>query len=61
MGFGWLIVLVVVIAVFYFFKNDRQESISAKDILDKRYARGEIDTEEYHKKLKTLEQSKKDN
>lgn len=61
MGFGWLILLVIVVAVFYFLKTDKQENISAKDILDKRYANGEIGTEEYLDKLKILEQSKKEN
>ena len=51
--------IVLVIALIFFFviysrqSNQRQEK-SALDILNARYARGEIDEEEYEKKKKNL-------
>ncbi|HQS67898.1 MAG TPA: SHOCT domain-containing protein [Sulfuricurvum sp.] len=53
MGFGWLIVLLVIILILYVINNNKEEQ-SARDILDKRYANGEIDEEEYKKKRDTL-------
>ncbi|MDH4944174.1 SHOCT domain-containing protein [Sulfurimonas sp. C5] len=56
MGFGWLIFLLIIVAVIYFMRNDKIESKpSAKDILDQRYAAGEIDTEEYLERKKHIE------
>lgn len=40
-------------------QNSETNSGSALDILSKRYARGEIDDEEYERKRKTLTQVKK--
>ncbi len=58
MGFSWLILLGIVIAVVYLLKNgNRQEQLSAKEILDSRYAKGEIDSEEYLERRERLEQS----
>ena len=58
MGFGmWIIPLLFVLLVFYFFKeNNKSEDkhTSAQDILDKRYANGEIDTQEYEEKSNAL-------
>lgn len=58
MGFGmWIIPLLFVLLVFYFLKeNNKSEDkhISAQDILDKRYANGEIDTQEYEEKSNAL-------
>jgi len=53
MGFGWLILILFIAAIFYFINGNKNGDVSAKDILDKRYANGEIDEEEY--------QTKKDN
>lgn len=58
MGFGmWIIPLLFVLLVFYFLKeNNKSEDkrTSAQDILDKRYAKGEIDTQEYEEKSNAL-------
>lgn len=59
MGFGWLIMLLIVVIFIYFFnqifnQNKATRDESARDILDKRYANGEIDEEEYKKKKETL-------
>ncbi len=58
MGFGmWVIPLLFVFLVFYFLKeNNKSEDkhTSAQEILDKRYANGEIDTQEYEEKSKAL-------
>lgn len=58
MGFGmWIIPILFVLLVFYFLKeNNKSEDkhTSAQDILDKRYANGEIDTQEYEEKSNAL-------
>ena len=55
MGFGWLIPILVIVGLFYFL-NDNKENIekSPKEILDIRLAKGEIDKEEYEEYLKVL-------
>lgn len=60
--FNWLIPLVVIIviglSIYMISKNTngkKENKDSVLDILDKRYARGEIDEEEYLKKKKTFE------
>ena len=49
----------VILAIKYFSKDSRSKhkpaSDSAVEILKERYAAGEIDEEEYHKKLKVLQ------
>jgi putative membrane protein len=55
MGFGWLIPILFIVVLFYFINGSKKEGISARDILDKRYAKGEIDEEEYKKKKDELE------
>ncbi len=51
MGFGiWFTLIVFGIFIFYFLKEskkDEEDHSSAQDILDKRYANGEIDTQEF--------------
>ncbi len=58
MGFGmWIIPLLFVLLVFYFLKESNKSEdkhTSAQDILDKRYANGEIDTQEYEEKSNAL-------
>ncbi|HLS06527.1 MAG TPA: SHOCT domain-containing protein [Bacillota bacterium] len=69
MGFNWLwillIVLIIAIAIgalillLKITRENRQiasERIQALNILNERYAKGEISEEEYHQKRKTLEQ-----
>ncbi|WP_309498884.1 hypothetical protein [Sulfurovum sp.] len=58
MGFGmWFIPILLVVILFYFLKkNDKnkKETTSAQDMLDKRYANSEIDTQEYEEKSNIL-------
>ena len=58
MGFGmWLIPVLLVIIVIYLLKDNdkgKDKTSSAQDILDKRYANGEIDTKEYKEKSDAL-------
>ena len=62
MGFGmWFTFILFILIVFYFFKEStksQQKDSSAQDILDQRYANGEIDTQEYEEKSKTLKKNK---
>jgi len=51
MGFGWFIPLLFIGAIFYFFNENKKEEPSAKDILKKKYANGEIDEKEYKTKI----------
>jgi len=54
---GWIIFLLFTIVFIYLFKNSNSvgSEQSAKDILDTRYAKGEISKEEYQEKLKELD------
>ncbi len=54
MGFGWLIPLLLTGLVFYFIRAGKEDNTSAKDILDKRYASGEIEKKEYAEKSQQL-------
>ena len=55
MGFGWLVPLLIIGVLFYLFKNKRDGSAkTAQDILDERYASGEISQKEYEAKSKVL-------
>ncbi|TNF44129.1 MAG: SHOCT domain-containing protein [Epsilonproteobacteria bacterium] len=58
MGFGmWFTLILFILIIFYFFKEStksRDKHSSAQDILDRRYANGEIDTEEYEEKSNAL-------
>ena len=54
MGFGWIVPLLLVGLVFYFLNIKREDQPSAKEILDKRYASGEIDKKEYEEKSQEL-------
>lgn len=58
MGFGmWFTLILFGVIVFYILKETNKKEdrhFSAQDILDKRYANGEIDTQEYEEKSKVL-------
>ena len=55
MGFVWIIPLLFIFALFYFINsNNNSDKESAQDILDKKYANGEIDEEEYKRKKELL-------
>ncbi len=56
MGFGWLIPLFIIAVIFYLLQDKKQEKSDAQDILDKRYANGGIDKEEYREKSKLLKE-----
>lgn len=62
MGFGWVLIvgLVIVVGVFMFRKAGGSRTAngdeSARDVLDKRYARGEIGDDEYEKRKRDLMQ-----
>jgi putative membrane protein len=62
MGFGmWLILILFVLIVLYLFKEStksQEKHSSAQDILDRRYANGEIDTEEYEEKSNAINKMK---
>lgn len=53
MGFGWIVSLILVGVIIYLY-NQKESSgkseKSAQDILDERYARGEIEEKEYKEK-----------
>ncbi|WP_373030097.1 SHOCT domain-containing protein [Sulfurovum sp.] len=58
MGFSiWCIMIVLGFILFYFLKTSTKNTeghSSAQDILDRRYANGEINKEEYEEKSNTL-------
>ncbi|WP_373036219.1 SHOCT domain-containing protein [Sulfurimonas sp.] len=47
MGFIWLILLFFVVAFVYLITKGNKHETTTKDILDKRYANGEINEHEY--------------
>jgi len=57
-GFGmWFTLILFVLVMLYFFKENskgEEKHSSAQDILDKRYANGGIDKEEYQEKSDAL-------
>ncbi len=53
MGFGWIVSLLFVVALFYLINNNSEKE-SPMDILDRKYANGEIDEEEYKRKKEQL-------
>ncbi len=62
MGFGmWFTLILLILVVFYFVKEStksNEKHSSAQDILDRRYANGEIDTEEYEEKSNAINKMK---
>lgn len=61
MGFGmWFTLIFLVFIVFYVLKEStksQEKHSSAQDILDRRYANGEIDTKEYEEKSNMLKKN----
>lgn len=55
MLFGWLVPIILIVLLMYYLNSDKKDDSSARDILDKRYANGEIDDNEYKKKRDILE------
>ena len=62
MGFGmWFTLILFILIIFYFVKESTKSTekhLSAQDILDRRYANGEIDTEEYEKRSNAINKLK---
>ena len=56
MGLGWLIPLLIIGLLFYLLQTNQKGKSSAQDILDRRYANGEIDEKEYRKKSQDLKE-----
>lgn len=59
MMIGWLLLALLVVAIVWIATNSGRRSTvanhdSARRILADRYARGELDTEEYHRRLDSL-------
>jgi uncharacterized membrane protein len=52
MALGWLIPIGLFLIFVYLMKG--KQATSAKETLDRRYAKGEIDTKEYRERLKEL-------
>ena len=52
----WTVPLLLIVALVYFINSNKKETLSAKEILDKRYANGEIDEQEYKRMRDALEQ-----
>ncbi len=58
MGLGWLIPLLLIVVLLYYINNNKsnkKEGLTAKEILDMRFAKGEIDEQEYQRKRELLE------
>jgi len=57
MGLGWIVFIFFIIYVVYLFNQkdiDAKSEKSAQDILDERYAKGEIQEEEYKRRSEEL-------
>jgi len=57
MGLGWLIPILIIIGFVYFLNDNKQKQDkekSAKEILDIRLAKGDIDKKEYEERLNAL-------
>lgn len=53
MGFGWILLFFIILIIIYIVKDDDEKG-TAKTILDERYAKGEIEFEEYNTRKKNL-------
>lgn len=56
MGFGWLMPILIIAIIFYLLQDKKKEKSDAQDILDKRYANGVIDKEEYEEKSRLIKE-----
>ncbi|MFK5914496.1 MAG: SHOCT domain-containing protein [Woeseiaceae bacterium] len=61
-GFMWVFWVLIIVGIFFLFQNMRKGNSGGSDdketpmeILKKRYARGEIDEEEFERRRKELE------
>ena len=58
-GFMWIFWILIIVGIFFVFQNMAKGNSSDKDtpmeILKKRYARGEIDEEEFERRRKELD------
>jgi len=54
MSFGWIIPLFIIALIFHLLHNKKRDKSEAQEILDKRYANGGIDKEEYKEKSRLL-------
>lgn len=54
MALGWLIPVILIAMLVYAISSGKRRKDSVRDILDRRYASGEIDTKEYRERLKEL-------
>ena len=61
-GFGWIFMILVwglaivgIIAVFKWLSGSSTQQMSAREIVQQRYARGEIDQQEYQEKMRDLD------
>jgi len=68
-GWGWWLLMsagmiafwgVVVWLIREFVRSDRGTAVDAETILDDRFARGEIDADEYHERLQVLRHGQTD-
>lgn len=62
MGLGWLVIVIVIAVVVWLFmrgpgmpQSGQKERRSALDVLEERYARGEIGREEFEQKKRDLQ------
>lgn len=55
MGYGWIIFALILAIFIYFFIGNKPRK-TPKDILDERFAKGEIDKKEYEEALKALKE-----
>jgi len=54
-GFGWVLPVVFILVMIYFINTLLRSDLSAKDILDRKYANGELDELEYQLKKASLQ------
>jgi len=57
MGFGWVVPIVVIVILVYLLKESSllgNKEKDARELLDERYAKGEIDEQEYQRKKEQL-------